>query len=56
MANRAGYYAVIRKDGSKWAADLYKEGKIFYRSWMYNFRTKTAVVNEINANNVEIKA
>lgn len=56
MGNRDNYYAVIRKDGNKWAADLYKEGKIFYKSWMYNFRTKTAVVNEINANRVEIKA
>jgi hypothetical protein len=56
MENRAEYYAIIRKDGNTWAADLYKEGKVFYRSWLYLFRTKKALVNEINSMRVEIKA
>lgn len=56
MENRKGYHAVIRKDGYTWTADLYKEGKMFYLSWLYNFRSKAKLVNEINANNVEIKA
>lgn len=54
MSDRSMYYAVIRKDGNKWAADLYKEQKVFIKSWFYNFRTKTALVTEINSMGVKI--
>ena len=47
---RKNYYAVIRKDSNgKWAADLYKDGKLFYKSWQYNWKTKREMVAEIAA-------
>lgn len=50
------YYAVIRKDGYTWTADLYKDGKIFYKSWLYNFRVKKKIEKEIAAMGVKILA
>ena len=43
------YGAIVRKDGYTWAADLYKDGKIFYKSWLYNFKTKKSLLKEIEA-------
>lgn len=43
------YGAIVRKDGYTWAADLYKDGKIFYKSWLYGFRTKKKLLAEIEA-------
>lgn len=43
------YDAIVRKDGYTWVADLYKDGKIFYRSWLYNFKTKRALLQEIES-------
>jgi hypothetical protein len=48
------YYAVIRKDGYTWTADLYKDGKIFYKSWLYNFRVKKKIEKEILAMGVKV--
>jgi hypothetical protein len=33
-----------------------RKARFFYRSWLYLFRTKKALVNEINSMRVEIKA
>ena len=49
MSRYSQYGAIVRKDGYKWSADLYKEGKLFYKSWMYNWSTKKALVAEIEA-------
>lgn len=50
MSNRyKDYYALVRKDGNKWAADLYKDGKLFYKSWQHNWRTLGGMVVEIEA-------
>jgi hypothetical protein len=43
------YVASFRKDGYKWCADLYKDGTLFYKSWLYNFPTKKALIKEIDA-------
>ena len=43
------YGAIVRKDGYTWAADLYKDGKIFYKSWLYNFKTKKSLLQEIES-------
>lgn len=50
------YYAVIRKDGYTWTADLYKDGKIFYKSWLYNFRVKKRLEKEIAEMGVKLLA
>lgn len=50
------YYAVIRKDGRTWTADLYKDGKLFYKSWLYNFRAKKNIEKEISAMGVKFLA
>lgn len=50
MSNRyKDYCAVIRKDGNKWAADLFKNGKLFYKSWQHNWRTFSGLVVEIES-------
>jgi hypothetical protein len=51
--SKRDYYAVIRKDGYRWAADLYKDGKLFYKSWQYNWRTKGDMIVQIEAQNVD---
>lgn len=43
------YGAIVRKDGYKWSADLYKEGKLFMTSWMYGWKSKKALLKEIEA-------
>jgi hypothetical protein len=47
--NDKSYYAVIRKDGNRWAADLYKDGELFYKSWQYNWRTRVELRAEISS-------
>lgn len=50
MSYSKNYYAVIRKGwDNKWAADLYKDGKLFYRNWQFNWKTKRELVAEIVA-------
>ena len=49
---RKDYYAVVRKDGRRWAADLYKNGKLFYKSWQYDWHSQAGVVLEIESQNV----
>lgn len=43
------YGAIVRKDGYTWSADLYKDGKLFWKSWLYNFKTRKALYKEIEA-------
>lgn len=52
---RKDYYALIRKDGRRWAADLYKDGKLFYKSWQYDWRTMGGMILEIEAQNVDYR-
>lgn len=49
MINPALYGAIVRKDGYTWSADLYKDGKLFYKSWFYGFKTKKSLYREIEA-------
>ena len=49
MSRYSQYGAIVYKDGYKWSADLYKEGKLFYKSWMHNWTTKKALLQEIEA-------
>lgn len=49
-SSKKKYFAKIRKDpDGRWAADLYKEGKLMYSSWQWNWKTKKAMVAEITA-------
>lgn len=47
---RQDYHAVIRKDSNdRWAADLYRDGKLLFKNWQYNWKTRRAMVAEIAA-------
>jgi len=49
MSRYKNYGVIVRKDGYKWAADLYKDGKLFYKSWLYNFKTRKALYQELES-------
>lgn len=55
MDRYAAYEAVVRKDtfNRTWVADLYKDGKIYMKAWQYNWRTRKALLEQIEALNVK---
>lgn len=54
---RTGYYATVYKAlNGKYSADVYyTDGKMFMKSYLYNFKTKRNLLAELAAMRIEVK-
>lgn len=50
------FYAIVKRVGDKYAADVfYADGRVFMKSYLYNYKTKFKLLMELDAIGVEVR-